>query len=156
MQRKWVYAGGALAVALIVAALIGIMSTNNTPADDSSGGDVAAPQASLDELVPTASPRDDFRPATDQQAGATGRELYMIKGCHMCHGLEGQGALLTGSRLAPDPIPFEAFAVYVRHSPGEMPAYSRDLLSDEELVLIYEFLQTRPHPPQEAWEGVKP
>lgn len=156
IQSKWAYAGVALAVAFIAAALIGVTFMNNTPANDLSGSDVAAPQASLDEPVPTASPRDDFRPAASAQADATGRELYTIKGCYMCHGIEGQGALLTGSRLAPDPIPFEAFAVYVRRSPGEMPAYSRDVLSDDDLIRIYEYLQTRPHPPQEAWGGVKP
>jgi len=70
-----------------------------------------------------------------------GRDTYIRVGCWSCHGFEGQGGI-AGPRLAPDPLPFEAFAVIVRRAVAEMPAYSTQVLSDEELADIYAYLLT--------------
>ena len=42
--------------------------------------------------------------------------------------------------------PFEAFAQLVRHT-NLMPAYSPNVLSDENLRLIWEFVRAIPEPP---------
>ena len=52
-----------------------------------------------------------------------------------------------GSRLAPDPIPFSAFARYVRAPAGQMPPYTGKVLSDTELADIHAFLESIPQPP---------
>ncbi len=74
----------------------------------------------------------------------------MEAGCHHCHGYEGQGARPTGPRLAPEPMPFEDFSNIVRRPPNVMPAYSPQVLSDETLKRLYEFLESIPEPPDVA------
>ena len=76
-----------------------------------------------------------------------GRSLYNKKGCYYCHGFEGQGGLITGSRLAPNPLPLVAFTNAVRRPRNVMPAYSSAGLSDTELESIHYFLTTIPQPP---------
>jgi mono/diheme cytochrome c family protein len=76
-----------------------------------------------------------------------GKRIFTKYGCYECHGREGQGSTMTGPRLGPPPIPFEVFASYVRKPMREMPPYTAKVVSDQELVDIYAFLQSRPHPP---------
>jgi mono/diheme cytochrome c family protein len=76
-----------------------------------------------------------------------GKRSFMKIGCYQCHGREGQGSTMSGPRIAPDPIPFEALARYVRKPTGEMPPYTAKVVSDQELADIYAYLQSRPHPP---------
>jgi len=76
-----------------------------------------------------------------------GRRIYTSYGCYECHGYVGQGSSATGPRLAPEPIPFNAFARYVREPRGEMPPYTAKVLTDQELADIYAFLRSLPHPP---------
>ncbi len=73
-----------------------------------------------------------------------GKELYNSIGCWQCHGYSGQGG--TGSRLAPDPIPFSAFTGYIREPRRAMPPYSSKVVADQQLADIYEFLKTIPQP----------
>jgi mono/diheme cytochrome c family protein len=54
---------------------------------------------------------------------------------------------MSGPRIAPDPIPFDALTRYVRKPMGEMPPYTVKVVSDQELSDIYAYLQSRPHPP---------
>ena len=74
-----------------------------------------------------------------------GRALYESQQCWQCHGYEGQGSV-AGVRIAPTLYPFEAFALLVRHT-NLMPAYSPNVLSDEQLRLIYAFVRSIPEPP---------
>lgn len=76
-----------------------------------------------------------------------GKRVYTKDGCYECHGREGQGSTMSGPRIGPDPIPFEAFTSYVRKPTGEMPPYTAKVLSNKELADIYAFLRTRAHPP---------
>jgi mono/diheme cytochrome c family protein len=76
-----------------------------------------------------------------------GKQLYTKYGCYECHGRQGQGSTVSGPRLGPDPVPFEAFAFYVRKPTGEMPPYTDKVVSDKELADIFAFLQSLPHPP---------
>ncbi len=78
------------------------------------------------------------------EAADEGRELYTANQCWQCHGYEGQGG--AAARIAPTLYPFEAFAQLVRHS-NLMPAYSPNVLSDEQLRQIYEFVRNVPEPP---------
>jgi mono/diheme cytochrome c family protein len=77
------------------------------------------------------------------QSEMDGRELYMTFQCWQCHGYEGQGG--AAARLATKDYPFEAFEQFVRR-PNLMPAYTSELLSDEKLRIIYEFVRSIPEP----------
>jgi len=78
----------------------------------------------------------------DHQAGY--RE-YIEQGCWQCHGFQGQG--MAGPALAPNPLPYEAFATLVRKPANVMPAYSPALLSDEQMRRIHQYLQSIPPAP---------
>jgi ubiquinol-cytochrome c reductase cytochrome c subunit len=86
---------------------------------------------------------------SDTPAGnaENGKRIFDKIGCYQCHGHEGQGSVMTGPRIAPNPVPFEVLARYVRKPTGEMPPYTAKVVSDQELADIYAFLQSRPHPP---------
>jgi ubiquinol-cytochrome c reductase cytochrome c subunit len=75
-----------------------------------------------------------------------GKAAFMKAGCWQCHGTVGQGSVATsgGKTLAPDPIPFEAFAAYVRTPSRAMPPYREAVLSNEDLADIYAYLQSIP------------
>src|ERR1700694_2596963 len=74
-----------------------------------------------------------------------GKAAYVQHGCWQCHGFQGQGAS-TGAKLAPDPIPLEAFTAFVRATDRAMPPYSEAVLSNEELTDIHAYLQSIPKP----------
>ncbi len=78
-----------------------------------------------------------------------GRELYLDFGCHQCHGFEGQGSQASppNPRIAPTPYPFEAFAAFVRTPVRLMPPYSPNVMSDEQLRAIYDYVAAIPEPP---------
>jgi ubiquinol-cytochrome c reductase cytochrome c subunit len=72
-----------------------------------------------------------------------GKKIYVSDGCYACHGYQGQGSN-AGSRLAPNPMPFAAFAHQLRNPRARMPAYSPIVMSDQDLADIYAFLMTIP------------
>jgi mono/diheme cytochrome c family protein len=72
-----------------------------------------------------------------------GRALYMTTGCVHCHGGVGQGSS-AGLKLAPDPLPAEAIAQFIRATNTQMPAYSDKVLSDADVADIAAFLATIP------------
>ncbi len=74
-----------------------------------------------------------------------GQALFESHQCWQCHGYEGQGGV-AGLRIAPMIYPLVAFAQLVRHT-TLMPAYSPNVLSDEQLEQIYEYLRSIPEPP---------
>jgi mono/diheme cytochrome c family protein len=72
-----------------------------------------------------------------------GEALYHEYGCVYCHGYYGHGGGAGGPRiLAPSPYNLEAFRVFVRTPQRLMPPYPADLLSDEKLRRIYDFVQS--------------
>jgi mono/diheme cytochrome c family protein len=87
-------------------------------------------------------------PAQDDpnRAVENGRRVYLRTGCYQCHGRESQGSPTTGPRLGPPASAFAAFEAWVRRPRGEMPPYTRAVLSDADLADIYAFLRTRPRP----------
>jgi mono/diheme cytochrome c family protein len=76
-----------------------------------------------------------------------GRQLFQSYGCYQCHGREAQGGAGTGPRLAPKPIPFAQLSKYVRQPAGQMPPYTKRVVSDQDLADIYAFLSAQPAPP---------
>ncbi len=87
-------------------------------------------------------------PAASAPAGnvETGRKLYNSYGCYQCHGYEAQGSSATGPRLGPKPMPYAAFAYYVRQPTAQMPPYTLKVVSDSDLAHIYAFVASRPAP----------
>ena len=79
------------------------------------------------------------------EAVRDGRALYESHQCWQCHGYEGQGSV-AGVRIAPTLYPFEAFSRLVRHT-NIMPAYSPNVLTEEQLRLIYAYVRSIPEPP---------
>jgi len=76
-------------------------------------------------------------------SGEKGKAAYVRHGCWQCHGFDGQGSV-AGSKIAPNPLPFEAFSDFVRTTGGAMPPYQKAILSDEDLADIYAYLQSVP------------
>ena len=74
-----------------------------------------------------------------------GKAAFVQHGCWQCHGFQGQGGI-TGPKLAPDPMPIEAFTAFVRGSNRAMPPYMEAILSNEELADIHAYLQSMPRP----------
>jgi mono/diheme cytochrome c family protein len=99
-------------------------------------------------LSPSANSSYDKTRSTASQTRnvENGRRNFNKYGCYECHGLEGQGSIVTGPRLGPDPIPLESFTFYVRKPAGQMPPYTDKVLSDNELAEIYAFLQSVERP----------
>jgi mono/diheme cytochrome c family protein len=78
-----------------------------------------------------------------------GKADYMKYGCWQCHGTVGQGSAATsqGKVLAPDPMPYDAFASYVRSANRAMPPYSEKILPNEDLADIHAYLASIPKSP---------
>jgi mono/diheme cytochrome c family protein len=78
-----------------------------------------------------------------------GKAAFIQHGCWQCHGTMGQGSIMTsgGKRLAPEPLPWDSFAAFVRSSNRTMPPYSEKILSDGDLADIHAYLLSIPKPP---------
>src|SRR5215467_4941406 len=81
-----------------------------------------------------------------QAAGdpAKGKQNFMKYGCWQCHGTLGQGSPITGPKLAPDPIAYEAMAGFIRSSSRRMPPYREAVLPNEDLQDIHAYLSSIP------------
>lgn len=77
------------------------------------------------------------------QGAAVGASAEKGKAAYM--GTVGQGGV-TGPKLAPDPMPVEAFTAFVRTTNRAMPPYREAVLSNEDLADIYAYLQSLPKP----------
>ena len=84
-------------------------------------------------------------PAAAAGNAEKGKNAYVQHGCWQCHGTVGQGGA-AGKPLAPKPMAFEAFSVFVRHSNGPMPPYQKAILSDADLADIHAYLLSIPAP----------
>lgn len=92
-------------------------------------------------------------PAAAQQAprpagnAEHGKALYRAIGCYQCHGLAGQGALMTGPRVSRTELPLDAFLNQLRHPANQMPPYEAAVVSDRDAADIYAYLKQMPAPP---------
>jgi ubiquinol-cytochrome c reductase cytochrome c subunit len=77
-----------------------------------------------------------------------GHALFVSKGCFECHGYVGQGSIMSGPGIAPSPISLAAMGAYVRAPKGQMPPYSKKILSDAELSDIHAYLESIPANPK--------
>jgi ubiquinol-cytochrome c reductase cytochrome c subunit len=93
----------------------------------------------MKQILPLALVFFGLAAAVQAQDAAHGRQLFMADGCFECHGTVGQGAA-TGPRLAPDPLPADAIARYIRNPAGQMPPYSPKVLSDKDIADIRAYL----------------
>jgi mono/diheme cytochrome c family protein len=80
-----------------------------------------------------------------------GKASFMKYGCFQCHGMVGQGAV-TGPKLAPDPLPWEALSTFVRTTNRTMPPYKEAVLPTADLQDIYAYLQSIP--PTRDWKTI--
>ena len=84
---------------------------------------------------------------------ARGKILFTQKfGCYQCHGTEGQGSAITGPKLAPDPIPYDALSAFVRTSSRNMPPFREQILPNADLEDIYAYLKSIP--PAKDWKTI--
>jgi ubiquinol-cytochrome c reductase cytochrome c subunit len=76
---------------------------------------------------------------------ARGKILFTEKyGCYQCHGTQGQGSVVTGPKLAPDPLPYEALSAFIRTSSRNMPPFREAILPNADLEDIYAYLKSIP------------
>ena len=94
-----------------------------------------------------------IEPAAAQQASNPagnaehGKALYRAIGCYQCHGLAGQGALMTGPRVSRTELTPDAFLNQLRHPVNQMPPYEAAVVSDGDAADIYAYLKQMPAPP---------
>ncbi len=74
-----------------------------------------------------------------------GKTLFVRFGCYQCHGRVAQGGA-AGPRLGPPPISFPAFLRAVRQ-PNQMPPYSEQVLTEQDVADIHAFVGALPRPP---------
>ena len=91
-------------------------------------------------------------PARAQQVSApsgnvaNGKALYLQTGCYQCHGIAGQGALMTGPRVLRTDFAFEGFLAQLRRPTNQMPPYEAAVLSDQDAADLYAYLRQMPAP----------
>src|ERR1700724_185105 len=84
---------------------------------------------------------------------ARGKILFTEKyGCYQCHGTEGQGSQVTGPKLAPDPLPYDALSAFIRTSSRNMPPFREQILPNADLEDIYAYLKSIP--PAKDWKTI--
>ena len=94
-----------------------------------------------------AAQRGEKNETTPAENVETGKKIFMKDGCYECHGREGQGAAqASGPRIGPPQRLIRPFINYVRQPTGQMPPFTKEVISDQELADIYAYLQTRPRP----------
>jgi mono/diheme cytochrome c family protein len=79
-----------------------------------------------------------------------GKAAVLKYGCYTCHGYEGQGAGATGKKLAPNPLPYAAFAAFVRNTDRNMPPFTDKVLPEQDLIDIHAYLRSIPAAPNPA------
>ena len=84
--------------------------------------------------------------ASSAASAEAGKAAFAKSGCWQCHGTVGQGGI-AGPKLAPEPLPLEAFSAFVRTTNRQMPPFNENVLSNEDLGNIHEYLKSiRPGP----------
>ena len=76
-----------------------------------------------------------------------GKKSYMRDGCYQCHGVNGDGAALTGPKLSRTALPFDAFVTQLRKPSNEMPPYEAKIVPDQTVADLYAFLKAQPASP---------
>ena len=79
---------------------------------------------------------------------ANGAKVYVAVGCFTCHGRSGQGGNFNYVTpvLAKIQWPVEALRAFLRIGVNDMPAYAKEVLSDQQVADIHAFLRSLPGP----------
>jgi mono/diheme cytochrome c family protein len=85
--------------------------------------------------------------AAPQGDPVKGKANFERVGCYQCHGHQGQGGREGVRIAAPVSLAWPAFLAWVRTTSGDMPPYTPKVLSDQELVDIYAYIQSVPKSP---------
>lgn len=80
----------------------------------------------------------------------TGEQLFKDFGCVLCHGSTGYRGGIGGRPIAPMQHSLDAFRVLVRSPGNSMPAFAPQVLSEEQLKKLYEFLRSVSPSPEVA------
>ena len=77
---------------------------------------------------------------------ANGQRVYIAAGCFTCHGRVGQGGNFNFATpsLANTVWPVEALRAFLRVGLNDMPAYSKEVLTDQQVTDIHAFLKSLP------------
>jgi mono/diheme cytochrome c family protein len=86
-------------------------------------------------------------PVGSENPAATGQEkrlvLFRQVGCSDCHGSDAGGDPVDGvPNLRSTSLSYQAVLQQVRAGKGEMPAFAKDQVSDEQVQTIYDWVQT--------------
>ena len=98
-------------------------------------------------LVPTVGPAAGQQISAPAGNAEHGRTIYREVGCYQCHGLAGQGAMMTGTRVSRTELAFDGFLHQLRQPANQMPPYEAAVLSDQDAADIYAYLRQLPTPP---------
>lgn len=79
---------------------------------------------------------------------ANGAKVYVAVGCFTCHGRSGQGGNFNYVTpvLAKIQWPVEALRAFLRIGVNDMPAYAKEVLSDQQVADVHAFLRSLPGP----------
>lgn len=129
---------------LLLASLV--LLACGTPSSGSAGAGAGAAAASA--TTPAAAPATAANSSAASSSQATtpadpvaaGQTLYVNKGCGACHGEKAEGGI--GPALAGTGLSFEAVLQQVRAPKGQMPPFSAQQVSDDELRGIYAYLES--------------
>ena len=81
---------------------------------------------------------DGSEPVNEAQA------IFVEVGCAECHGDQGQGVDGEGSSLQGTRMIYNAFQTRVRNGRGQqMPAFTDEEISDDEIQIIHDWLRTQ-------------
>jgi mono/diheme cytochrome c family protein len=74
-------------------------------------------------------------------SAARGETLYVNLSCSSCHGTAGQGGGPSGGpKLVPNPFPLEALTQQMRKPRLNMPVFSEERASDQDIADIHAYL----------------
>ena len=76
-----------------------------------------------------------------------GKKHFISDGCWQCHGMTGNGAALTGPRLAQTQLPFDAFVMQLRQPSNDMPPYEAAVVTQQTAADIYAYVKSLPDSP---------
>ena len=76
-----------------------------------------------------------------------GKSSFERTGCWQCHGRQGQGGR-EGPRIAsPVPMAWPVLSAFVRTTKGDMPPYTENVLSNQDLADVYAYMRSIPTAP---------
>lgn len=71
-----------------------------------------------------------------------GQQLFFTNGCNVCHGDQGGGGI--GLPIAGTALTLEEVIDQYRNPRDQMPAFTPDVIPDEDIADTYAWLQTLP------------